>query len=140
MYRVNPLTYIVSGIAASGLHGRQVQCSQSEANKFNPPDGESCAQYLQSFMLEAPGQLLDLSAKQSCQYCSLKNADQYLASVGISWAQRWQNFGFVWAYISFNAFATYCLYFLVRTNLHCNLELRGLGKYFNRSKKLVNVG
>jgi ABC-type multidrug transport system permease subunit len=139
MYRVNPLTYIVSGIAASGLHGRQVQCSQSETNKLNPPEGEICAQYLQLFILETSGQLLNPSATQGCQYCSLKNADQYLASVGISWSERWRNFGIVWAYIAFNTSATYGLYFLFRTKLHCNLGLRGLGKYFNRFRKLVNA-
>ena len=132
MYRVNPLTYIVSGISATGLHEREIQCSQPETNRFNPPDGETCAQYLQTFMLEAPGQLLNPDATQDCQYCPLKNADQFLASVGISWTQRWRNFGIVWAYVAFNAFATYGFYFLVRTKAHHGLGLRGIFKRFGK--------
>jgi ATP-binding cassette, subfamily G (WHITE), member 2, PDR len=114
MYRVSPLTYLVSGITATGLHGHQVECASSETSVLNPPMGQTCGQYLSSFLLQAPGILYNFQATQDCQYCPLRNADQFLSNNGISWIDRWFNFGVVWVYIGFNILATYALYFLFR--------------------------
>lgn len=79
MYRVSPLTYLVAGMASTGLHGRDIHCSQPELSIFNPPPGQTCQQYLAPYLSTAPGQLYNPSATQGCEYCPLSNADQYLA-------------------------------------------------------------
>ncbi|PVH71205.1 putative ABC multidrug transporter, partial [Cadophora sp. DSE1049] len=114
MYRVSPLTYIVSGIAATGLHGRPVQCSASETSVFNPPNGLTCGIYLEQYLTQAPGQLYNPDATSQCQYCPFSNSDQILSLSEISWSTRWRNFGIVWAYIFFNIFAAITLYFVFR--------------------------
>ena len=80
MYRVSPLTYLIAGITATGLHGRGIQCSREEMSVFNPPSGQTCGQYMSQYLQAAPGQLYNPTATQGCQYCQLQNADQYLAS------------------------------------------------------------
>lgn len=114
MYRLSPLTYIVGGIAATGLHGRPVQCSVSELSVFNPPTGQTCGVYLEPYLATAPGQLYNPDATSQCQYCSFSNSDQILSVSQIFWDERWQNFGIVWAYIFFNALMAMFLYFLFR--------------------------
>ena len=114
MYRLSPLTYIVGGIAATGLHSRPVQCSASEVSLFNPPSGLTCGVYVNSYLAVAPGQLYNPNATTQCQYCPLSNSDQILSLSEISWSKRWRDFGIVWAYIFFNVCMAMTLYFIFR--------------------------
>jgi ATP-binding cassette subfamily G (WHITE) protein 2 (PDR) len=123
MYRVSPLTYIVGGIAASGLHGHPVQCSESEISVFNPPGGSTCGAYLEAYLEEVPGQLYNPAATSECQYCSLSNSDQFLSLSAISWSTRWRNFGIVWAYIVINICIAVTLYYVFRVKTWGGLKL-----------------
>ena len=114
MYRLSPLTYIVGGIAATGLHNKPIVCSASELSKFNPPSGQTCGVYLEPYLTTAPGQLENPESTSGCQYCSFSNSDQTLAPSNIFWNDRWRNFGIVWAYIFFNAAMAMLLYFVFR--------------------------
>ncbi|EAW07735.1 ATP-binding cassette transporter [Aspergillus clavatus NRRL 1] len=114
MYRVSPLTYLIAGITATGLHGRAIQCARAELSIFNPPPGTSCGQYLAPYLQAAPGQLYNPTATQDCQYCQLRSADQYLATSNIYYGQRWRNYGLGFAYIGFNIMGTVMLYYMFR--------------------------
>ncbi|KAH7382111.1 ABC-transporter [Pyrenochaeta sp. MPI-SDFR-AT-0127] len=114
MYRVSPLTYIVGGIAAAGLHGQPIKCSDTETSVFNPPSGFTCGAYLEPYLEEAPGQLYNPTATSQCQYCPLSDSDQFLSLSSISWNTCWRNFGIVWAYIIFNICMTITLYYVFR--------------------------
>ena len=114
MWRVSPLTYIVGGLAATTLHGRQVHCADNELAVFDPPSGQTCAEYLREYLAQAPGQLYNGDATARCEYCPISNGDQFLAGSRISWDQRWRNFGIGWAYIGFNIFAAVWLYWFFR--------------------------
>jgi ABC-type multidrug transport system permease subunit len=114
MYRVSPFTYWVGGIVATELHGKEVICAERELAIFNPPSGQTCGQYLEPFLQQAPGTLQDPSATSDCEYCSISVADQYLAGPRIFWSERWRNYGIVWAYIAFNIFVAVATYYLFR--------------------------
>jgi len=114
MYRVSPLTYWVGGMAGTMLHGRQVECSSSEVSVFNPPTGQTCGQYMATYLTAAEGTLQNPQATSDCRYCSLTVADQFLAGSGISYSDRWRNFGLVWAYIIFDIAAAVLLYYFFR--------------------------
>ncbi|KAG7416620.1 ZEB2-regulated ABC transporter 1 [Fusarium oxysporum f. sp. raphani] len=80
MYRVSPMTYLVGGVAVSGLSGDAIICSQAELAVFQPPAGETCGAYMQPYLEQAaPGTLLNPDATASCSYCPLGYADQVLA-------------------------------------------------------------
>ncbi|KAH6876732.1 ABC-2 type transporter-domain-containing protein [Thelonectria olida] len=114
MYRVSPFTYWIGGIAATELHGRTVECSTSETSVFNPPIGQTCGEYLESYLQTAPGQLQNPNDTSSCRYCSLSNADQYMVRSSIFWSERWRNYGIMWAYIAFNIFVAVLTYYIFR--------------------------
>jgi ABC-type multidrug transport system permease subunit len=114
MYRVSPLTYWVSGMASTLLHGRAVTCSEAELNIFQPPSGQTCGAYLQPYLSQAPGYLQNPQATSDCSYCSLRIADTFLAGSGIYWSDRWRNFGLIWVYVFFNIFVAVLTYYLFR--------------------------
>lgn len=115
MYRVSPMTYLIAGWAGTGLEGRVVRCSTLEMAIFDPPSGQTCGAYLQRYLNNgAPGALYNPQATANCEYCPLRNANQFLAGVNIYPDQRWRNFGIGWAYVVFNIFAAVALYYLFR--------------------------
>ena len=114
MYRVSPFTYYVSGIGATALHNRPVQCSTEEMSIFDPPMGQTCGSYMEKFIHIAGGQLQNPNATTNCEYCALTVADQYLAARRISWDDRWRNYGIFWCYSVFNIFMAVTLYYLFR--------------------------
>lgn len=93
MYRVSPFTYWVGGIVATQLHGKQVVCAPRETSMFNPPAGQTCGDYMAAYLQTAPGYLNNPDATTGCEYCSISNADQFLAGSNIYYSQRWRNFG-----------------------------------------------
>ena len=114
MYRVSPLTYLVDSFAATGIHGRAVECAANELARFDPPTGTTCGAYLETFLSSAPGQLLNPEATTACEYCSLSSSDQFLASVAISWTHRWRDYGIGYSYIVFNIAGAVLLYYVFR--------------------------
>jgi ATP-binding cassette, subfamily G (WHITE), member 2, PDR len=115
MYRVSPLTYLISGWASTGLAGRQITCAENELAQFDPPANETCGSYLSDYISSgAPGQLLNPEATSNCQYCPLSTSDQFLAGVNISYDTRWRDFGIGWAYVIFNISAAVGLYYMFR--------------------------
>jgi ATP-binding cassette, subfamily G (WHITE), member 2, PDR len=124
MYRVSPLTYLVGGWAATGIHSRQVRCASDELAIFDPPSGETCGQYLQNYLTTAQGQLYNPSATTGSEYCPLSNGDQFLAGANIAWVDRWRNFGIGWAYIVFNVFVAVALYYVFREKSFSRMSLK----------------
>ncbi|KAH8679388.1 ABC-2 type transporter-domain-containing protein [Ilyonectria robusta] len=114
MYRVSPFTYWVSGIVSTLLHDRPVECSVDETSVFNPPQGQTCGEYLSAFLSEAAGSLQNPEDTEQCRYCSLTVADQYLAGNKIVYTERWRNFGIMWAFILFNVFIAVVTYYAFR--------------------------
>jgi ABC-type multidrug transport system permease subunit len=132
MYRLSPLTYLVGGLASTGLHGRELTCRPEEVSEFNPPSGgQTCGQYLASYLQQAPGKLLNPDATASCKYCPLRTADQFLAGNKVYWSQRWRNFGILFAFIIFNMLATIGLYWLARVR---PLREKGTSKVGRKAK------
>jgi len=114
MYRVSPLTYLVDGIVATGLHDRVVTCATNELAIMQPPSGETCGSYLSQYASLAYGAVYNPNATSDCQYCSVTLADEFLAGNSIFWDQRWRNWGLGFAYIGFNIVVAVLLYYLIR--------------------------
>ncbi|KAJ5728825.1 uncharacterized protein N7483_003333 [Penicillium malachiteum] len=118
MYRVSPMTYLVNAIIATGASGRPVNCSKKELSVFEMLKGyASCADYLEVYLQaagDAAGKLLNPDSTDQCEYCTLQTADQYLASLDISYSTRWRNSGLLWVHVGFNIFFTLVVYYLCR--------------------------
>jgi len=114
MYRVSPFTYLVSAFLSTGLANSMVHCSALELTTINPPDGQSCQQYLTPYMKLAGGTLMNPTSMDSCQYCSVADTNTFLASVNSFYDERWRNLGLMWVYVIFNCGAAITLYYLIR--------------------------
>jgi ATP-binding cassette subfamily G (WHITE) protein 2 (PDR) len=112
------------------LAGRQVYCSDREISVFDPPSGQTCGAYLQEYASAAGGTVQNPSATSSCEYCSLSNSNQFLASVSISYSDRWRNFGIIFAFILFNIFIAVLTYWAFRV-----ANLKTLTAKFHKTKK-----
>ena len=114
MYRVSPLTYLISALISTGIANQSVQCSSLEYLTFSPPSGQTCGEYMSAWIAEAGGALADPNATQSCEFCSMSSTNTFLASVSSYYDQRWRNFGLMFAYIGFNVVTALALYWLSR--------------------------
>lgn len=130
MYRVSPFTYWIGGMVSTMLAGRAVTCSDTEVSIFDPPAGQTCGQYLGPYASASGGVVQNAGATSNCQFCSLSNADQFLAGSSIYYGERWRNFGIIFAFIIFNVFIAILSYYLFRV-----ANLSSLKSKLQRSKK-----
>lgn len=140
MYRVSPLTYLVDGIVATGLHARPVICASNELTRFDPPAGLSCQTYLADFLTRGPGTLINPTATSQCAYCGLRSADQFLAASAIAWDTRWRNYAVGFAYIAANVGAAVLLYYLCRVRKWGGREAAGTSRVSRRNLGSKGVG
>ncbi|KAK4654368.1 Multidrug resistance protein [Podospora pseudocomata] len=114
MYRVSPFTYLVSAMLSTAVANSEVVCAANELQKFAPPSGQTCFEYLDSYMEIAGGYLTNPNSTDMCSFCTIKDTNVFLAQVGANYDDRWRNFGILWAFIIFNIFAALGVYWLVR--------------------------
>ena len=114
MYRISPFTYTIGGMAATAISGKTVECAQNELAIFDPPSGQTCGAYLERYLAQAPGYLLDAAATSNCSYCPIRDSTAYLSAISVNPGQRWRNFAIGFAYIIFNIFAATSMYYLFR--------------------------
>lgn len=125
MYRVSPLTYLIDGLLSVGIANVDIKCSDYELVKFTPPSGETCADYMKTYITAAgTGYLTEPSNVTECSFCPYSYTNDFLATVGSSYHHRWRNYGIFIVYIVFDYVATVFLYWYMREP-----------KNFSKSKK-----
>ncbi len=114
MYHSNPVTYFLRTMASVGLAGVPVVCAGNELLHINPPLGQSCSSYLDSYMSHVGGRLINRDAESGCQFCPVKDTDVVLARLGIYFGRRWTDFGISLGYTIINILGALGLYWLFR--------------------------
>lgn len=116
MYRVSPLTYLVSGMLSVGLANSQITCATEEFLHFSPPSLSNCSAYLAPYINEFGGYLVpdSMDSTTECVFCTGNDTNTFLKSVSAEYEYRWRNFGIFWVYVVFNAAAAVGLYWLAR--------------------------
>ncbi|KAK7677291.1 ABC_PDR_domain2 protein [Cerrena zonata] len=114
MYRCNPFTYLVSIILSTGLAHSTVECAKEEYLHFTPINGQTCGEYMKNYMLVAGGYLVDSSAKDSCEFCTVASTDVYLKGIGADYTTRGRDVGIFIAFIIINMIGTVLFYWLAR--------------------------
>ncbi|KAL2847099.1 ABC-2 type transporter-domain-containing protein [Aspergillus pseudodeflectus] len=137
MYRVSPLTYLISGMLSAGLAKTPVTCNDVELVPVQPANGQNCADYLAAYMQVAGGEVYNPNATENCQFCPMASSDAFLASVGSDYGDRWRNFGLMWVYILFNVAAAVALYWLLRVPKSREGTRRTLGNAVDSLKRMV---
>lgn len=114
MYRVSPLTYIVSAFMAAGLTDLTVKCAAREIIHLNPPSGSTCQAYLEDFAASAGGRILNPLAETACQYCPMASSEHFLNSIRAHLSEGWRNFGLTFVYVAFNIAGAMAIFYFVR--------------------------
>ncbi|KAL3457147.1 ABC-2 type transporter-domain-containing protein [Aspergillus heterothallicus] len=116
MYRVNPLTYLVSSLLGASLGDAPMHCADNELLSFSAPAGMTCGEYMQDYRAANGGDLLNPNAQGSeqCNFCTLEYTNVYLGGLNIDFSNRWRDFGLMWVYVVFNMAAAILLYKLFR--------------------------
>lgn len=114
MNRVSPLTYLIGGMAVTGLADTSVACARLELLSIKPPSDQTCGQFLGPYVQHMGGRILNPEATGTCQLCPVTKTNDVLAALGFSYAQRWRDFGLMLVYITFNVAGACIVYWLAR--------------------------
>ncbi|KAK6189322.1 hypothetical protein LQW54_013385 [Pestalotiopsis sp. IQ-011] len=114
MYRVSPFTYLISAMLSTAVANTEVVCASNEYVSFEPPSGSTCIEYMSTYIQAAGGYLENDNATDTCNYCTIADTNVFLASVESYYADRWRNFGILWAFVIFNIVGALFLYWLTR--------------------------
>ena len=93
LYYLSPVQWFINGVVGVLLHEVPIRCAQAELAIFNPPPGQTCAVYAQSFLNSAVGYLDNPDATTNCGYCQFSVGDDYAATINIFYSTRWRSFG-----------------------------------------------
>ncbi|KAK6202414.1 ABC-2 type transporter-domain-containing protein [Scheffersomyces amazonensis] len=114
MYRFNPVTYLVGAFLGVGLANSDVTCAPTEILEFKPVTGMTCGQFMDPYIQAAGGYLLDSSATDMCQFCSMKSTNVFLKSIDIYYSETGRNIGVFVGFICFNIIFTILFYYMAR--------------------------
>ena len=150
IYYLNPATYWIGGVIAATLRDIPVQCSANEAAMFNPPPGQTCGEYAQSYVnTVGTGYLTNPAATTDCGYCQYSSGVEYMASLNVSPSDKWKYLPIFLAFCISNWALVYFFVYTVRVKgwgfglgyLFGGLGKvvgafkAGIGKMFGRAKK-----
>ncbi len=113
-YRVSPFTYLIDGMLSTAVAHTTVTCASNEYLHFTPPSGQTCAQYMASYIDRSGGYLQNPASTGNCSYCPISETDTFLVGASAHPQYMWRNWGIMWAFILFNVAGAVALYWLVR--------------------------
>lgn len=116
MYRVNPMTYLVSSLLSATLGDAPMHCADNEVLSFSTPSGMTCGGYMENYRAANGGYVInpDAMGGEACNFCALERTNDFLSGVSIEYGNRWRDFGLLWVYIVFNTIAAIAFYKLFR--------------------------
>ena len=134
LYYLVPSTYWIGGVLAATLRDIPVQCGPGEAATFNPPPGQTCGQYAQSYVDQVgTGYLTNPSATSDCGYCQYSSGVEYMAVLNINPSDKWKYLPIFLGFVCSNWMLVYFFIYTVRVKRWGF----GLGYVFGGLGKLV---
>ncbi|EOA88814.1 uncharacterized protein SETTUDRAFT_159994 [Exserohilum turcica Et28A] len=86
LYYLDPFTYLIGSLLIFTDWDWKIECKESEFAIFNPPDNQTCGQYLEAWM-NGPGRrtnLVNPDAMSDCRVCQYTWGRDYLATVNLT--------------------------------------------------------
>ncbi|KAK6340578.1 hypothetical protein TWF696_008905 [Orbilia brochopaga] len=114
LYYANPVAWAVRSAVGNVLHGLDIVCGTEELVTFNPPSGQTCAQFAGDWLAGTTGYFVDGNATVDCQYCTYKVGDEYLSNLNVKYSERFHYFGYLWIFIFTNIALIFITYAAVR--------------------------
>jgi ABC-type multidrug transport system permease subunit len=93
-----------------------VVCSSLEFTHFNPPPGQTCAQYAGHFVsqIAKAGYLSNPNATSNCSYCPFASGYEYTRTLNVHDGDKWRCFGIFLAFCLINWGLVYFMIYTVR--------------------------
>ncbi|KAF2813847.1 ABC transporter [Mytilinidion resinicola] len=85
MYYLNPFNFLMGSLLVFTDFSWDIKCKESEFAVFDPPSGQTCAQYLDAW-LNGPGSrnnLVNADATTQCKVCQYRSGSDYLYTVNL---------------------------------------------------------
>ena len=141
MYWLNPSTYWIGGVMAAILRDIPVECGPNEAARFDPPPGQTCSQYAQSYVESVgTGYLTNPSGTSNCGYCQYASGVEYMARLNISPSDKWKYLPIFLAFCVSNWALVYFFVYTVRVkgwSFGFGYVFGGLGKIVDALKVAI---
>jgi ATP-binding cassette subfamily G (WHITE) protein 2 (SNQ2) len=87
LYYLNPYSYLMGALLTFGLFDWNVECGINELAIFDTPSGQTCQQYLSSYLspdgLGHLANLLNPAATSGCRVCQYSRGSDYLVTLNI---------------------------------------------------------
>lgn len=87
---------------ATALHKLPVLCTGSQFFTFDAPPGQTCGEYMDSYLRHGGLGYLADNTTQICRYCPYKSGDEFLTSLELSYGDRWRELGIFTCFIASN--------------------------------------
>jgi ABC-type multidrug transport system permease subunit len=133
-----PSTYWIGGVLAATLSDIQVQCGPAEAAMFNPPPGQTCGQYAQSYVNQrGTGYITNPTATSDCGYCPYSNGVEYMATINVNPSDKWKYLPIFLGFVFSNWLLVYFFVYTVRVKgwgFGLGYVFGGLGKLVGAAK------
>lgn len=112
LYYLDPFNYLMSSLMVFTTWDKPVQCRANEIALFNPPAGQTCAEYLSSYRaaMGAAANLLNPTDSSACKVCQYTSGADYLRTLNLDDKYfGWRNAGIVVVFV----FGIYGLVYLM---------------------------
>ncbi|KAJ4312438.1 hypothetical protein N0V84_009930 [Fusarium piperis] len=85
VYWLNPFNYLMGSMLVFDIWGSDVQCSDREFARFDPPNGTTCGEYLEDYLegLGTISNLVNPDATSECKVCSYTKGEDYLRTLNL---------------------------------------------------------
>jgi len=106
------ISTVVGGLLWFVTWDKPVVCTLEELTDFDPPSGQTCGQYLETFLTKYnPGaNLLNPDATNGCQVCPYRTGNDYLSTIELGGpAVGWRNVGITGIFV----ISSYAMVFLM---------------------------
>jgi ATP-binding cassette subfamily G (WHITE) protein 2 (PDR) len=114
MYYISPFTWFIQSITAATLGANKVVCAPNELVKFTPPTGSTCGEYLNAYISNSGGYLVDANTSGTCSFCVMSETNTFLKSIHTDYDKRWRNWGIFFSYTFINIILCIFFYWLAR--------------------------
>jgi ABC-type multidrug transport system permease subunit len=84
IYWLDPFHYLVGGLLGPVVWDVQVRCKPHEFTSFDPPAGQTCAEYMADFLASSAGYLDNGDAAAGCRYCPYQTGADYAKTFNIN--------------------------------------------------------
>ena len=84
IYWLDPFTYLVGGLLTEVVWDIEVRCTQNELTNIPLPANSTCGEYMDKFLTENAGYVVDAMSLTNCEYCPYTTGADYAKTFNLT--------------------------------------------------------